>query len=108
MKISHLFVGLIGLLSSFNAASQQKLVVAKDGTGNFTKVQDAFDAVPEGNNLPITIFIKKGIYKEVLVIDARKNFITIIGEEKETTILTVNNKSGNKLDNHNFFNMWSC
>jgi len=108
MKISHLFVGLFGLLSCVNATSQQKIVVAKDGTGDFTKVQDAFDAVPEGNNLTITIFIKKGIYKELLVIDARKNFISIIGDEKRNTILTVNNKSGNKLDNHNFFNMWSC
>ena len=108
MKISHLFVGLIGLLSCINAVAQQKLVVAKDGTGDFTNVQDAFDAVPEGNILPITIFIKKGIYKEVLVIDARKNFISIIGEEKETTILTFNNHAGTKLDNGDTLNTWTC
>ena len=108
MKISHLFVGLIGLLSCMNAVAQQKLVVAKDGTGNFTNVQDAFDAVPEGNNRPVTILIKKGIYKEVLVIDARKNFISIIGEEKETTILTFNNHAGTKLDNGDTLNTWTC
>jgi pectinesterase len=91
-----------------NAVAQQKLVVAKDGTGNFTNVQDAFDAVPEGNNRPVTILIKKGIYKEVLVIDARKNFISIIGEEKETTILTFNNHAGTKLDNGDTLNTWTC
>jgi pectinesterase len=69
-------------------------VVAQDGSGDFKTVQAALDAVPEGNNKPVSIFIKNGAYKEVITVDARKNFISLIGENKDKTILTYNNHAG--------------
>jgi pectinesterase len=89
-------------------AAQRKLTVAKDGSGNYTSVQAALDAVPEGNDKPFTIYIKKGIYKEVVVVDARKNFIRLIGEDKDNTILTYDNHAGTRLPNGDTLNTWTC
>lgn len=62
------------------------MVVAKDGSGDFIKVQDAIDAVAENNSERVVIHIKSGVYKEKLFIN--KSFITLIGESSENTILT--------------------
>ena len=37
-------------------------VVAKDGTGNFSSVQDAIDAAPEHNAKPYLILVNNGEY----------------------------------------------
>jgi pectinesterase len=82
-------------------------VVAQDGSGDFKTVQAALDAVPEGNNKPVSIFIKNGAYKEVITVDARKNFISLIGENKDKTILTYNNHAGVRLSNGDTINTWT-
>jgi pectinesterase len=64
------------------------IVVAKDGSGNFTKVQDAFDAVPDNNSKRTIIFVKPGIYKEKLKLISSKKNVTLIGESYKNTILT--------------------
>lgn len=87
--------------------AQQKIIVAQDGTGKYTSVQQAIDAIPSGNSKPVTIFIKKGIYKEKIIVDARKNFIHLVGENKENTILTFNNHAGTKLENGDTVNTWT-
>jgi pectinesterase len=101
------FVACILVSASLWAHSQKKIVVAQDGTGNYRTVQAALDAVPEGNDKVITIFIKKGIYKEVIVMDARKNFVTLVGEDKDNTILTFNNHAGTRLANGDTLNTWT-
>ncbi len=63
--------------------------VAQDGTGNYTKIQDAINAVPDGSRG--IIFIRSGIYDENLYAGTKNDknkFISLIGENKETTILT--------------------
>ena len=74
--------------------SQKKIIVAQDGTGNYSSVQSAFNAVPYNNRKPITIFIKKGIYKEKLHLDSSKKFVTLIGEDKFNTVLTYDDHTG--------------
>lgn len=68
--------------------------VAKDGSGDYKTVQEAFNAIPYNNKKPITIIIKNGIYKEKLLLDSTKNFVTLIGEDKYNTILTYNDHTG--------------
>ena len=57
-------------------------VVAKDGSGDFFTVQEAINAVPdfrkEGRT---TIYIRKGVYKEKLIIPASKINVSLIGAE---------------------------
>jgi pectinesterase len=74
--------------------SERKIIVAKDGSGNFTTVQAALNAVPLKNKKPITIYIKNGIYKEKLLLDSSKQFVTLIGEDKRNTILTYDDHTG--------------
>jgi pectinesterase len=102
MRIVLFFVFL--QLSVLATAQQQKITVAQDGTGDYKNVQAAFDAVPAGNTQPLTIFIRKGIYKERLVLEARKDFITLVGEDKLTTILTFDNHTGKLLANGDTIN----
>lgn len=73
---------------------ENEIFVAKDGTGDYTTVQAAIDAIPANNTTPITIFIKNGVYKEVVTVPNTKPFITIIGEDPEKTILTYDNFAG--------------
>ena len=74
--------------------SEKTIVVAKDGSGNYKTVQEAFNSIPLNNKNKITIFIKNGIYKEKLFLDSTKDFVTLIGEDKFNTILTYNDHTG--------------
>jgi pectinesterase len=95
-------------LLTFNFSTGQELTVAKDGSGQYSSVQSALDAIPEGNGKPFTIYIKQGIYKEVITVDARKSFVTLIGENAGNTILTYDNHAGTKMPNGDTLNTWTC
>lgn len=62
--------------------------VAQDGTGDFSKVQDAINAVPDYRRNRTVIFIKNGVYEEKLILPASKQLVTFIGEDVDKTILT--------------------
>ncbi|WP_111445985.1 pectinesterase family protein [Breznakibacter xylanolyticus] len=70
------------------AGAQPDFVVAADGSGDFTTVQGAIDAVPHLRKQRTIIFIKKGIYKEKLEVSTTKTNITLMGEEVQGTVLT--------------------
>src|SRR6478735_12011085 len=105
MRIISFLLCIISL--STVRAQPKKVIVAKDGTGSYTSVQEAFNAVPSGNKKPITIFIKKGIYKERLVLDTLKDFVTLIGEDRNETVLTFDNHRGTILPNGDTVNTWT-
>lgn len=71
-------------------------VVAKDGTGNYTTVQEAISNVPDFRKVRTTIFIKKGSYKEKLILPASKTNVSFIGEDLENTILTYDDYASKK------------
>nr|WP_320057692.1 pectinesterase family protein [uncultured Bacteroides sp.] len=57
-------------------------VVAKDGSGDFFTVQEAINAVPDfRKNVRTTILVRKGVYKEKLVIPESKINVALIGQE---------------------------
>jgi pectin methylesterase-like acyl-CoA thioesterase len=78
-------------------AGAKRLVVAADGTGDFASVQGALDFVPEGNKTPVTIFIRKGTYNEIIFFTGKDN-LTILGEDRRKTIIAYAN---NDRFNHN-------
>lgn len=77
-------------LSSFlgHALFANDLVVAQDGSGDYTTVQEAIDAAPTGQTEVFRIYIKEGIYKEKISIPSNKPFIQLVGESVANTILT--------------------
>lgn len=89
-------------------AQKNTYTVAKIGKADFNTVQDALNAIPSGNKKPITLFIKKGVYKEVITIDASKTNISLMGDGASETILTFNNHAGTKLENGDTLNTWTC
>lgn len=90
--------------------SQNKIIVAQDGSGKYKTIQAALDAIPSGNDTPVIIQVKKGIYKEVVTVDARKNKITLLGLETDPkdVVITFNNHAGTRLPNGDTLNTWTC
>ncbi len=84
-------------LCSLHASPAYDFIVAKDGSGLFTTIQDAVTACRDYAERDYTIFIKRGVYQEKLVIPSWKQRITIIGENVESTVITYNDFAG-KLD----------
>jgi len=82
------FAFCICLLLSVKSFSQYNVVVAKDGSGNYTTIKAALAAAPAGSATPYTIFVKAGIYAEKDTVPATKRNIVLIGENVATTILT--------------------
>ncbi|ODM26686.1 pectin esterase [Clostridium sp. Bc-iso-3] len=88
--LTFLLINSIPLISF--AAVNPDIIVAKDGTGNFTTIQAAIDSVPSNNSKRTVIFIKNGTYKEVVTI--RKNNIHLIGQSNTGAIITYDNYAG--------------
>ncbi|MFL5738987.1 MAG: pectinesterase family protein [Flavisolibacter sp.] len=85
---------LILFISAQLPAQEKRIVVAKDGSGNYSTIQSAFNAVPLNNKKPVVIFVKKGIYHEKLHIDSSKNFVTLVGEDRFATVLSYDDHTG--------------
>ncbi|TKC55433.1 pectin esterase [Pedobacter hiemivivus] len=77
-----------------SAVFPKEITVAQDGSGNYQTIQEAVNSVRDLGGKSVKIFIKKGIYKEKLVIPTWKTNISLIGEDKENTIITNNDFSG--------------
>lgn len=107
MKNLFLFI-IVCLCWAGSASAQKRVVVAKTGVRDFSTVQEALDAVPSGNTKAFIIYIKKGVYKQPLVVDARKSFVTLMGEDRDSTILTYDNHAGTRLPNGDTLNTWTC
>ena len=57
-------------------------VVAKDGSGDFFTIQEAVNAVPDfRKERRTTILLRKGVYKEKLIIPESKINLSLIGQE---------------------------
>lgn len=86
------------------AIKQSRLVVAADGSGDFCTVQGALDFIPDGNTTPVTLFLRRGVYREI-VFFTNKHAITILGEDrKQTTIAYANNANFNASGGNPFAN----
>ena len=64
----------------YTNVSAYDLVVAQDGSGNYTTVQAAINAAPNNSAVPFTIFVKNGKYREKISVASTKTFIQLIGE----------------------------
>jgi pectate lyase/pectin methylesterase-like acyl-CoA thioesterase len=77
-------------------AGATTIVVAADGSGDFATVQGAIDFTPVSNATRRIIFVRKGVYQELVRINSNKPLITIRGEDrKETVIAYANNANFN-------------
>lgn len=78
---------LLACAASFAAPAE--IIVAQDGSGDYTTVQAAIDACPDYEHSHITtILIKAGTYREMVTIPANKQRLHIMGEGAEKTIIS--------------------
>ncbi|MCD7899536.1 MAG: pectinesterase family protein [Bacteroides sp.] len=93
MKITFV-TSLIMLLffSAFNRVSAKvtpDLIVAKDGSGNYTTLQAAIDIAPDQGKERFVIYIKNGLYNtEKLIIPENKTNLVLVGENSDKTIIS--------------------
>ncbi|MFA4047085.1 pectin esterase [Prevotella sp. PCHR] len=64
------------------------LVVSRDGTGEFRTIDDAVEVCRAFMDYHKVIYVKKGVYKEKLIIPSWLTNIEICGEDAENTIIT--------------------
>jgi pectinesterase len=70
------------------------IIVAKDGSGNYTSVTAAINSVTKYKATRTVIFVKKGTYTEKLEVESGINKVTLIGEDIDSTIIAYNDYSG--------------
>lgn len=64
------------------------MTVAKDGSGDYTSIQEAIYNARSFPSQTITIFIKNGVYNEKVKIPECNTHLSLVGESKENTIIT--------------------
>ena len=82
---------LVGTLA-VNAANKydnpDTLFVARDGTAEFRNIDDAIEVCRAFMEYHKVIFVKKGTYKEKLIVPSWLTNIEICGEDRDNTIIT--------------------
>ena len=64
------------------------LVVAQDGSGDFKSLGAAIESCRAFMDYTVTIYIKKGVYKEKVVIPSWVENLELVGEDVEQTVIT--------------------
>jgi pectinesterase len=86
-----LFSSLVLVVSAAQAQTDAKLltaVVATDGSGDFTTIQAAMARIGMGSpERPATIYVRKGVYRELVYAQREKRYVRLIGKDPESTIL---------------------
>ncbi|MBN1786984.1 MAG: hypothetical protein JW806_01165 [Sedimentisphaerales bacterium] len=96
------------LLASLSFAAEDikyKMVVAPDGSGDFTTIQSAIDSTKSFPPKRITIFIKPGTYREKVLVPSWNPTLSLIGEDVEKTRIVWDDYSDkiNRARNSTFF-----
>lgn len=78
--------------------------VAKDGSGEYSTIQEAINAMRVFPLAPITLYIKNGVYNEKIELPSGNTDVSFIGESVDKTMITYNDHSGKgKLNTFNSY-----
>jgi pectinesterase len=85
-----LLVIILTLQSLAVLCQERHIVVAADGSGDFTSVQEAVNSIRAYMSDTTYMFIRNGIYREKVVIPSWVTNLFMKGESQENTIITWN------------------
>lgn len=85
-----LSVGVRRLLHVNQHKLKANVVVAKDGSGKFKKINDALKQVPKKNQKPFVIHIKEGVYHEYVEVTKKMTHVVFLGDGGNKTRITGN------------------
>jgi pectinesterase len=83
-----LFLAAWPVLATNKYDNPDTLVVSRDGTGEFRTIDEAIEVCRAFMDYTKVIYVKKGVYKEKLIIPSWLTNITICGEDRDNTIIT--------------------
>ncbi len=109
MKKIYLLFALLISLGTY-AQEHYDIIVDRNGTGNFRNIQQAIDSVRAFNPAgTVTIYIKKGFYKEKLVIPTHVCNVRLIGEDRDNTIINYDDHANiNKMGTFRTYTLKIC
>lgn len=81
-------VGVRRLLRMTARKLSAHVVVAKDGSGNFTTISEALKHVPKKNMKPFIIYIKEGVYNEYVEVARNMTHVVFVGDGGKKTRIT--------------------
>ncbi|XP_006828579.2 pectinesterase [Amborella trichopoda] len=64
------------------------LIVAKDGSGNYSSIMEAVNAMPNNRLDRFVIFVKEGVYEENVEIASNKQNLVMMGDGIDVTVIT--------------------
>lgn len=76
------------LLTTKTINLKPDVVVAKDGSGNFSTIKAALRKVPKKSNTTFVIYIKEGVYKEHVFVEKSMQNVVMIGDGADKTKIT--------------------
>lgn len=85
-------LGSLGLVAATALAQTDHrlltAVVAQDGSGQFTTLQEAVARIGTGTpDRPATLYLRRGVYREIVYVQREKRHLRIVGEDPATTLL---------------------
>ena len=101
MKLLMIILALLGFQTSRAANKYDNpdtLIVARDGSGEFRNVNDAIEVCRAFMSYHKVIFVKKGTYKEKVIIPSWLDNIEILGEDAENTIITYDDHANIRME----------
>ncbi len=87
----------VGAVAANKYDNPDTIVVARDGTGEFRNVAEALEVCRAFMDYHKVIFVKKGIYKEKIVVPQWLTNIEILGEDCANTVITYDDHANIKL-----------
>ncbi|MBD8490583.1 pectin esterase [Echinicola sp. CAU 1574] len=97
MKILFKVYVLIGVFCTHLVNAQDfDITVAKDGSGDFSTIQEAFNSIPDFRKNVTRIYLKPGTYKEKLTLAATKTKVHLIADNAAETIVTYDDFASKK------------
>ncbi|KZV40471.1 pectinesterase/pectinesterase inhibitor 45 [Dorcoceras hygrometricum] len=64
------------------------LTVAKDGSGSFTTISAALNAIPQTYTGRYVVYVKEGVYQENVIVTKKMVNVTIYGDGSQKSIIT--------------------
>ncbi|WP_258103921.1 pectinesterase family protein [Marinoscillum sp. MHG1-6] len=78
-----------------------KITVALDGSGDYSSISEAIFATKAFPDVPITIYVKNGVYEEKVEVFSWNTRLSIIGEDQDSTIITWEDHFGKMANGRN-------
>lgn len=100
-QLGMLLLGLLLGVTGYAATdTPDTLVVARDGSGKFRNLWEAIEDCRAFMDYHKVIYVKKGVYKEKVIIPSWLTNIEILGEDRDETIITYDDHANIRLAGH--------